>query len=354
MLLAATKGLPERVFVVRDGSPLEGGEVMGEAQPRRFGPVSALCVPLDASRLKGLRTLQAFDIAGKPLSRSLSIGKAPTANWQIEAAFDGHPIVLRGTERLAGAVDSLTWNGQEFIDSHDHGRQLQAALVLDQQKEDLNPTEAGGRLDGTGNSSSSRLIWAKAKGSRVRTLTQMAYWNLAMHGSDSVEYEQLSARSPYLLEKEIQIGFESWPNVIRTKWTYHFPADRTTSFAQFEAPAFYLPEDFLACQAYDPASDSFRPYLAGWGEVPTPLLYSIETGSHAAALYHPGLARQQMGSESGFGARKFDVERVVKLNCVFRVADPGQGTSHSFETFVVLGTQAQVQETLRALHRRFA
>jgi hypothetical protein len=40
-------------------------------------------------------------------------------------------IVVTTTDRLAGAVHSLTWNGKEFIDSYDHGRQLQSAAGCD-------------------------------------------------------------------------------------------------------------------------------------------------------------------------------------------------------------------------------
>src|SRR5579872_3822919 len=67
-------------------------------------------------------------------------------------------IVITTTERLAGAIHSLTWNGKEFIDSFDHGRQLQSAANFDCDgaffPETFNPTEAGSRADGTGQSSS--------------------------------------------------------------------------------------------------------------------------------------------------------------------------------------------------------
>src|SRR5437879_419530 len=56
-------------------------------------------------------------------------------------------IVITTTARLAGAIHSLTWNGREFIDSTDHGRQLQSAASFDCAgdfiPETFNPTEAG-------------------------------------------------------------------------------------------------------------------------------------------------------------------------------------------------------------------
>ena len=90
-------------------------------------------------------------------------------------------IVVTTTSRLAGAVHSLTWNGVEFIDSTDHGRQLQSACAFDCGKkpfwaEAYNPTEAGSRKDHVGNTSSSRLIALSKTATTLTTKTQMAFW----------------------------------------------------------------------------------------------------------------------------------------------------------------------------------
>src|SRR5579885_1853981 len=82
-------------------------------------------------------------------------------------------IVLTTTARVAGAIHSLRWNGKEFLDSFDHGRQLQSAshfdCVGDFCPDTFNPTEAGSRADGTGPKSSSRLLKREASGSELRT-----------------------------------------------------------------------------------------------------------------------------------------------------------------------------------------
>ena len=70
-------------------------------------------------------------------------------NAVIRAKAGPSEIVITTTNRLAGAIHSLTWNGKEFIDSTDHGRQLQSASNFDCGKdlvaETFNPTEAGSR-----------------------------------------------------------------------------------------------------------------------------------------------------------------------------------------------------------------
>ena len=76
----------------------------------------------------------------------------PRGDAQIENTAGESKIVIRTTNRLAGAIDSLTWNGKQFIDSADHGRQLQSACSFHDLRgrfvpETFNPTEAGSRFD---------------------------------------------------------------------------------------------------------------------------------------------------------------------------------------------------------------
>ena len=97
-----------------------------------------------------------------------SLKAAVSGDAQIRAKAGPSEIVITTTSRLAGAIHSLTWNGLEFIDSTDHGRQLQSASNFDAGSrfvpETFNPTEAGSRFDGAGPKSSSVLLALTAKG----------------------------------------------------------------------------------------------------------------------------------------------------------------------------------------------
>src|ERR1035438_5504057 len=101
-------------------------------------------------------------------------------NAQIRAETNDSTIVITTTRRLAGAIHSLKWNGHEFINSTDHGRQLQSAGSFDNtpaaNAETFNPTEAGSRRDGAGTNTTSRLLEIAASGNHLRTRTQMAFW----------------------------------------------------------------------------------------------------------------------------------------------------------------------------------
>ena len=80
--------------------------------------------------------------------------ETPSGDAVIRAPFSGSEIVVTTTSRLAGAIHSVMWKGREFIDSTDHGRQLQSASSFDNSPtappETFNPTEAGSMRDGAG------------------------------------------------------------------------------------------------------------------------------------------------------------------------------------------------------------
>ena len=96
-----------------------------------------------------------------------SLEAAVSGDAQIRSKAGPSEIVITTTSRLAGAIHSLTWNGCEFINSTDHGRQLQSASNFDAgsriKNETYNPTEAGSRFDGAGDDSTSILLAIKAK-----------------------------------------------------------------------------------------------------------------------------------------------------------------------------------------------
>jgi hypothetical protein len=78
--------------------------------------------------------------------------------------------------RTASAIESLKWNGQEFIDNADHGRELSVAWTYNGVGECYNPTEPGSMLDGSGLISTSVLYSLENDGRIMSTKTKMAYW----------------------------------------------------------------------------------------------------------------------------------------------------------------------------------
>lgn len=93
--------------------------------------------------------------------------------------YDGSPnykIFISTGTRTAGAVDSLMVNNTEYINSIDHGRQMQLALVATQHGQGWNPTEAGNCLDGKGDPTSSVHNSSNANGNLLSTSNTPAFW----------------------------------------------------------------------------------------------------------------------------------------------------------------------------------
>ncbi|MBI2479476.1 MAG: hypothetical protein HYV60_12840, partial [Planctomycetia bacterium] len=169
-------------------------------------------------------------------------------NASIRATVGDSEIVITTTERLAGAIHSLTWNGKEFIDSADHGRQLQSASNFDAGSrfsgETFNPTEAGSRRDGAGARSTSRLLQLVTTENSLQTTSQMAFWLDPGDSSDGHLAKNTSVLSNHLLTKRVTIGYRDMPHVVQYDVTFSVPIGEAHTYAQFEAVTGYMPAEF--------------------------------------------------------------------------------------------------------------
>ena len=159
----------------------------------------------------------------------------PRSDLSIRRAAGSSEIVITTTSRLAGAIHSLTWNGQEFIDSSDHGRQLQSASSFSSDgkhwAEAFNPTEAGSRDDGAGPTSTSRLMHSIATEHSLQTTTQLAFWLSPGQKSEGHSAINTTKLSNHLLTKRVQIGQSDLPHVIRYDVTFTVPIGERHTFA---------------------------------------------------------------------------------------------------------------------------
>ncbi len=265
-------------------------------------------------------------------------------------------IVLTTTARVAGAIHSLRWNGKEFLDSFDHGRQLQSASNFDCGKdffpETFNPTEAGSRADGTGPKSSSRLLKREASGSELRTTTRMAFWLAPGEKSEGHPARNDRVLSDHLLSKRVRIGCKDLPHAIEYQVTFTVPEGEKHHYAQFEALTGYMPPEFGRFWKYDAASGELKPLDDGPGEQAHPVVLATEDGRYAMGVYSP--EQPSRGFEGlGYGRFRFKDEKVNKWNCVFRVRDPAgiAAGKYSYRMFVAVGTLEDVRRTLAGLHK---
>jgi hypothetical protein len=277
----------------------------------------------------------------------------------IRSPAGGSEIVITTTSRVAGAIHSITWNGQEFINSFDHGRQLQSAANFDCgtkfTSETFNPTEAGSRRDGAGKSSTSRLLHMTATRDALQTSTQMAFWLAPDEKSAGHIAKNEKTRSNHLLTKRVQIGYDGLPNVIEYKVTFSVPIGNKHTYAQFEAVTGYMPPKFRKFWKFNSESGKLDPLSDGPGEQSQPVVFSTESGSHAMDVISPDQPSPGY-QQAGYERFRFPQRKVVKWNCVFRIRDlesvkPGD---YPFRMFVVVGDLKAVTKSLRTLKEKFA
>lgn len=286
---------------------------------------------------------------------------SPSGNATIRGKAGSSEIVITTTDRLAGAIHSLRWGGKEFIDSHDHGRQLQSACSFDVAAttpfwaERFNPTEAGSRADGTGQRSSSKLLAFRAKGNELQSTTQMAFWLAPGEKSFGRPALNNQVLSDHLLTKRVRIGHQKLPNVIEYEVTFTVPKGERHNYAQFEALTGYMPQEFTKFTTFQPSSGKLEDLSDGPGEQDLPVVFATEKGDHAMGIYSPDQPARGY-EKAGYGRFRFKNEKVVKWNCVFRVRDTNgiAPSDYRYRMFVAVGTIEDVRRAMVDLVAEFA
>lgn len=266
-----------------------------------------------------------------PSSEALSSGSS-IKEQSISAMFDGSPIVARAANAFGGAISSLTWNGKEFINSSDHGRELQSASSFDGLGESYNPTEAGANLDRYLSTSLVRSL--STRGNVLEGETQMAFW----HGG----------LSQHVLRRKVTIGFLGIPNVIQHLITFVIPEAHRSG--TFEALTGYMPPEFTQFYTYDPASHSLDTLSDGPGEQPLPVIFATSDGQYAMGVYSAEPSALRHG---GYGRFRFAAQRVVKWNCVYRIAHIAPG-EYQTECYSIVGSLEDVKSAIAELHDKTA
>ena len=292
---------------------------------------------------------------------TLLLAQAPAVSGDAELAgmIGGKPLVIRTTSRLAGAIDSVKWAGVEFIDSHDHGRQLQSAINADiggvYHVECYNPTEAGSVVDALGPKSTSRLEFLAIKDGVLSTRTRMAFW--LAPGMKSGGHVALNDRllSDHVLTKQVRIGRPQMDHVLDYRVMFTVPGDRPHTYLQVEALTGYMPWSFSEELRFDAKSSTLVPLSRQNGEQRDPVVLSTPSGDHAMGVFTPYRPPADQPAV-GYGRFKFEHDKVVKWNCVFRLRSPAgiKPGDYGYQLYVVIGTREDCRRTLAALAREFA
>ncbi len=262
-------------------------------------------------------------------------------------------ISVTASRRVAGAIDSVFWNGKEFINSFDHGRQLQPALSKNNFGECYNPTYAGRAADGTGTGTSSYLESASVNQNLLSTQNLPAFW-LAPFTTDPHcgSVVNTTVRSAYRMNTDILVGVAGFRHAIRFVTRVNIP--EAVNSLVIEAPTGYLTGDMTAFYTYDDATQSLTSLsnTLPAGEQGKPLVLSTPSGSHAMGVWSPGLPHIP---GLGYGQFRFpspvESAATMKWNAVYRTGFVAAGTTLTYTTYIAVGSRENVRVTLAQLHQ---
>lgn len=273
-----------------------------------------------------------------------------TSAQSAPLTITGNGITISTCDHDAGAICSVTWNGKQFIDDYDHGRQLQSAVAFGPTKEDVNgnseaynPTEAGASVATNGvnpsPSSSVQLEGSVANGV-LYTKVQMAYF-IPVNGV---------ALSNNYVQKWVSIGLPGMPNVIKYKTTFTRAWGETHGYGQYEALTGYMPASFSSFYTLDVVGGAWtaQPLSDGPGEQTKPVIMCTPDSQHCMGIYSPNVP-QATYPDAGYGRWRFTYQNVVKWNTVTRLNNPPYLLD--LTQYVLVGTMDQVTTQMRQLHQ---
>jgi len=275
------------------------------------------------------------------------IGVQPSGDASISNIAGPSSIVISTTQRLAGAIGSLTWNGKEFINSYDHGRELQSATSFNGWGECFNPTEAGSSQDGTGNISTSFLQYLNASGNFLETQILPAFWTQPGYTAPGCGAAiNTTQRASHYFHKKVSIGMPGMAHVV--KYNTEFDIPENYSSGTFEALTGYMPPDFSVFWTYNPASQQLTSLSDGPGEQELPIVFSTTDNNYAMGIYSPDLPDPQW---AGAGYGRFRFGDCTKWNCVFR--ENNVTGTYKFRSYLFVGSLTNVTVSMTQLYNYF-
>jgi hypothetical protein len=264
-------------------------------------------------------------------------------------------LTVTTSSQFAGAVDGVYFNGCNFVNNYDHGRQIQTASWDQGMGEANNPNEAGWHKDRE--STSSRLLSLDADSSSIATVVHPAYY--LRNGETSPFSPKVITSPPPVGEtfstdpyfsKKIQVNVNNDPHVFSILTQMHILAPLTSTIFQpsfialnREFSAFYeLGEDFV----YKTITYNKRP-MAGT----RPVVLSTIDGRYAMGVYSPtldGTRTVYSGSYYDWGNPRNPSNDTANLSVAYCYPSTVQGVISQIVYFVV-GTLDDVRPKMQAL-----
>lgn len=172
---------------------------------------------------------------------------------------NGDSVTVRANLVAGGAITELWWNGKQFINDWDFGRQVQTAVSLQGNtgsSETDNPTEAGDKYGWPGSGGPSQdasfahgsPTTAFVSGKTLSTETRPLQWNPANFGGDQDHPVIWGGK----ISKKLTLDYGS-SNTIRYDVSIYFPMAQ--DYVRSEVVTAYLTSDFTKFYTFDAATN---------------------------------------------------------------------------------------------------
>lgn len=249
---------------------------------------------------------------------------------QLVQPYAGGKIVLKTFARFGGAIGSLTWNGVEFVDSHDKGRlwQVSTHFSTPTNGNAVEEDEAGMASDPAGKSTTG-IIGVAHGANWVHTKVDPSLYFGGGKSRDTIT------------EKVVTLGLPGHPNVIDWKMTVRLLTEQQN--VTVEAPTCYLPPAFNKFYTYSKgAITPFEATKDGVWSAPGPLV--VEDTAKKTALGFIGLSPSPTYAAwlNCLGAN------TTKLATYCHKENPGIGPQF-YHTQLVVGPTQNVVATMKTL-----
>lgn len=253
----------------------------------------------------------------------------PNGTLVLARPFGRSDLSLRLARRVAGAVDSLTWDGVTFVADTETEDALQARVTVGPDEAGRAASEGGSPEDSV--PAAQRLTGLRFGRSWAETDTRLAW--TPPGGGDVI------------LHKRIGLGLPGLGNAVEVQARFVLPAPADA--VRFEALAASVPAEFSEAWSFDRGTGTVSRLDPAAGEQRRPVILAMPEGSHALAFWSPNPPEQEADAPPpAFTVRPGP--DTTRLSCAFPVAHAAAG-AYDFACYALVGTLADIRAALRSL-----
>ena len=287
-------------------------------------------------------------------------GKNPLFN-KADYTISNEVLRVGISNRMGGAVCTMIYDGEEFINDHDHGRQMQVAWIYNDMGEAYNPTEAGGGYD-PDEYSTSQLLSVDVGKNTITTSNHPAYWRFY---GPPLPYENTSAVTNDIFSKVLTLGYEGDPNVLVFDTKVEISTELTgpaIESMRIEAPTVYSSAKLTKHYLFNPDNDqmTFVPSISNRPNMMNTRINHVTQHNVIPVMASPdgnlALAIYVQETKDFWAYYTWDVPSEDPYNACTKITAFYKhavrvGKTYYYRAFVVCGSLATVKSSLQQLSR---